>query len=152
MSKPSYYKTCEDCPIFNYYKAAETGDLSWLVVEGNPSKKDLQSAWQQIEQGVVEELLLDKDYVSKLNEAKRKAIMKANAALFNRIADKHRIEVEETMDKDVKKSTLYDALISLEKWSGMVLDEKKISVKKYLTYVRKMKEEHGQKVTAKRHI
>lgn len=46
MSK--WYKTCAELPLDNFIEITITGDLQPLIVEGNPTTEQLQTAWSEI--------------------------------------------------------------------------------------------------------
>jgi len=143
MSSPKFYSSIEDLPVFNYWKILETGSLDWLVYEGgNPSEEELAYTWNNIQVEVIEVMLTHKDYVKALEGKRREALRKAKAYINNDTAQKHMIELQEAEEKlkETGQADLYQVIDYIERDRGYTINEKTLSTKKYLMYLKSMKD------------
>lgn len=142
--KNSVYRTIEDCPIWNWIKIQETGDLKYL---GDLPREELEEIYLSMQDEIFKTFGVNqryKDYLQLLKEKARllNEVIQTNDP-FTKL-DLHVIEEDISMLFNSKEKQEFDEVVVLvEKYMGFQLDPKKISVKKYYSYLKTI-EKHGK--------
>lgn len=140
----SVYRSIEECPIWNWMKIQETGDLTYL---GKASLEELEEIYLSMQDEIFEKFGINDKFKTYLMYMKQKAsilhqmIIEPSPFLD---LDLHVVEEDLKMLMDNKeKQDLDDVLVIVEKFMGFQLDPKKVSVKKYYSYLKSI-EKHGK--------
>lgn len=145
------YKSIDDLPQWNWNQIHKTENYSYLKkldsyrnIEVDQSE-ELQNIWHQIYDEFIEEFGFSKEYMELLEAKKRIAQMKLEYITKDDASILDMIDIEE-MDLKAKFSkeegVRFEAVVmALEKRQGMPLDLKTLTVYKYNSYIRTIKEE-----------
>jgi hypothetical protein len=139
--KEEYFNSIEELPIWNWWKISETGNLIYLHKDNNYEKEDynLVELWNELQDeylnefGITEEfrqvLSLKKKWINRKSEF----LITGDRFILNDI-DIIESDIKETMTSKVTVNK-DDTVIMLEEKLSFPLDPKKMSVKKYYSYI-----------------
>ena len=140
------YSSIEELSIYNYWKVITTGDLKWLIKDNegvklaSEIKSKLLKAWEQIEVEMYEMQLEDPDYLDKLKDERDHYLLKIQVALENKTID--RLHYENQVDffekKEHSKFDFDGSLAMLEEVLHTQIDERKMTVKRYYTHLKRL--------------
>ena len=136
------YESIEDLPIWNWWKIAETGQLGYLYKdekEYNKHDNSLVELWSKIQDEYLEEFGITDDFKEMLTLKKRWITQKANFLITGERFLLNEIEEIEIDLKEIENTNITvkkdDTVIMLEEKLGRELEPKKMSVKKYYSYI-----------------
>ena len=145
-----HFRNIEELPIWNYTKVNETGDLRYLLCLDDyydlPNVSDLkqfETLWEDIRYQIIDEfgfshleqLILQKD--KEIEQLKIKLILKKDKKLLTKlkIRQKELVSMLKS-NKSEKKQSFEEQVVYLESYFKIPIDIKKMSVKRYFTYIR----------------
>lgn len=143
-------------PIWNYWMLTKEGKLDYLLKEGSTlsnfkdqrSKqlKQLAEAWEVISDEMNDVFVKDPDFVTSLIKEKDYIYKKIDATLNPTALTKLKLQVAEKDRESESEFDYHTSIAILEKYLGFSIDDRKMSVKKYYTHLRLMKEANKPRV------
>lgn len=142
--KLKYYDSIDDLPINNWIKINETNDLKWLLINNKKeiNKKEiniLRNIWDKIFEQFIDYFGIP-DKMLKVLELKRE-IFSLNCDLISysdrsiqTFIDIAQYQLNE-LQKENSKINFNEIKVYVEKYMGFQINEKKMSVKDYYTYI-----------------
>jgi len=127
-------------PIYNWFKLHETGETKYL----HKQLKEHNRAylWQQLSSEMIDVFGFSDEYADEINLRRKialleiKAAMSENKMLIN-VVNIHKAELKEMTSNTVKENIDYfQQIAQMEDIKGRNIDEHKLSVRKYYTYLK----------------
>ena len=152
-SKPAkrYYQSIDDLPVWNYWKIQDTENLGYLYKDDVPRKSlishlFLDYIWQEIQNQFQEEFGSGNRSSYYLDKIRKLMISKMDQVIFETENPKHpklsrtkmniRMLEKELMDSNKSSGQSLDQMVAyLEKYMGIAINTKIVSVKRFYTYV-----------------
>ena len=145
------FKSIDDLPQWNWNQVHKTGNYAFI--KKLPSYRNLEednseeliNIWHQIYDEFIEEFGFSKEYMELLEAKKRIAEMKIQ---YIQTDEQHLLTLIDIEEIDFKnrfnqeEGVRFEAVImAIEKRQGMTIDPKTLTVYKYNSYIRTIKEE-----------
>lgn len=150
----TYFDSADTLPIWNYWMITSTGKLDYLLKSGELSKlkpqrdkqiRELAKVWDVIQEEMNEVFVKDPDFVNGLIEEKDYIYKRIDHAVSQSPLTKIKLDAAEK-EREQKPDFDYDQSIAvLEKYLGFSVNDKEMSVKRYYTHLRLMKEQNRPK-------
>lgn len=142
-------------PIWNWEMLSKLNDLSYMLITDDYSKIngvnfiELRKIYNELEATYLTEFMLKSDYFEIINLQKEAIGLRIDAILTgDKTLNVHATLSEKEIDllsENKKSLNLNESIAILEKYLGFPLDEKKLSVKKYFTYIDMLIKENKEK-------
>jgi len=139
--KKEYFNSIEELPIWNWWKIAETGNLIYLHKDSDYKENDysIVKIWDALQDEYLNEFGITEDFREMLSLKKKWIIKKSEYLLTGDrfiLNDIDRIESEiDSSTSNISMVKKDDTVIMLEEKLSFPLDPKKMSVKKYYSYI-----------------
>ena len=138
------YSSIEDLPIYNYFKVTRTGSLKYLIVGNSEAlEKDLISAWESIQDEILEIDIQDDGFVTEIKEYKEHILLKISNKLMptalNNILYKDSKTQFEDEKKDSKPFDFQGSMMIIAKFMGFRVDAKTFTTAEYFAALKLMK-------------
>jgi len=136
-----YFNSIEELPIWNWWKIAETGNLIYLHKDSDYKENDysIVKIWDALQDEYLNEFGITEDFREMLSLKKKWIIKKSEYLLTGDrfiLNDIDRIESEiDSSTSNISMVKKDDTVIMLEEKLSFPLDPKKMSVKKYYSYI-----------------
>lgn len=139
------FDSIENLPIWNFYKVNDTSDLRYLydVEDINQVKvmkgDKLEEKWLNIMEEYFDNLTISDDMHFLLMKKKEVAVLESKwirtkKSIYKSLYLKAKKELDE-IENAKESSSLDDQIFSIEKFMGFQVDPKKLSTKKFFTYI-----------------
>ena len=144
-----HYKDIDDLPVWNWFKINETDDITYLLHEKrkvNSKEQDyLQRIFQKIYAKFIDTFGMN-DMLRRVLELRRDiAVLQLEKSINNDSSRQTFIDIKEAELKGIileaEKETNTNIKAYLDKFMGFHIDERKISVKDYYSYISLLKRE-----------
>ena len=138
------YVSIDDLPIYNWFKVFETGNPKYIVIRGKFTKEELAHQWEQIFGEYVSTFGFSREFIVYFNKRKKLQLLKNKYALTKKAALKNLIKFREKEllalnPTENDRSDYMTVVMAVEDAINRTIDEKEISVRKFYTYLKKLK-------------
>jgi hypothetical protein len=148
LEEKSVFDNIDVCPIWNWIKIQQTGDLSYLVNKGSFTIEELEEIFLSMQDEIFKDFGISEKYKNYLSLLKEKAritieVIETDDA-FSKL-DLQVVEEDIKMILDDGKTQQFDeVVVYIEKFMGFQLNPKKVTIRKYYNYLKVMNE-NGKK-------
>ena len=136
------YNSIEELPIWNWFKVFETSELKHIIKKGEVDESILKEKWQELFSEYVDIFGLDDNLVSHIKHEKKVVLLQLEYAIKKKASDLFKIELEMLKAKekqsDKVQSDFMQVIAQVENALTRNIDEKKISVRKFYTYLKQL--------------
>ena len=136
------YNSIEELPIWNWFKVFETNELKHIIIEGVVEDTILKDTWNKLFSEYIDIFGLDDNLVSHIKHEKKIVLLELEYAIKKKASDLFKIELEmlKVQEKQSEKvqSDFMQVIAQVESALTRNIDEKKISVRKFYTYLKQL--------------
>lgn len=144
--KISVFESIEDMPVWNWFKIYETNELSYILL--TPPKNteklssELKKAWENIYNQFIDFFGVSDNY-RKILELKREICIRETERIIYEDESQQTFKEVAQYELDVllkrqTNQTMEDMTLAIEERYRFPIDEKKVSVKKYYSYLKSL--------------
>ena len=136
------YNSVEELPIWNWFKVFETNELKHIIKKGVVDNSILKEKWQELFSEYIDIFGLDENLISHIKQEKKIVLLELEYAIKKRPSDLFKIELEILKSKEKQSNKVQsDFMLVIAQVEGALkrnIDEKKISVRKFYTYLKQL--------------
>ena len=137
------YNSIEELPIWNWFKVFETKELNYLIKNGTVNDEQLSIVWRSLFAEYIDVFGIDESLSNYIKQEKRLVTLELEYAINKKGSDlfKIQIEREKIKEKDAKKvqGDYMKLVTNVESALKREINEKEMSVRKFYTYLKDLK-------------
>lgn len=142
------YQSIDDMPVYNWFKCTETGDFSWCSTSKKEDVNKCTAAFNKMYMQYIDKYGVNQDLQQILNLKNDILIHKIDMALTGDRTIKTMIAIKELdlkkLTQDDKKTNINTSKVAIEKYLGIRINTKEVTVSEYYDYLEVIKLENGR--------